>query len=830
MQDLRLAVRSLSHAPLVSVVVVVSLALGIGANTAIFSLVNALLLRALPVPHPERLVVVADPSPSEPDQFTYMWSGPMWAQIRQRPELFASAAGYFYSRLNMASGGETEFVGALYVTGKFFETFGIGTMLGRSLTDDDDQRGGGRGGPVAVISYQLWQHRFGGASDVLTQTVDVERVPFRIVGVLPAGFAGPVTGRAADIIIPVGTISLDRGSQFLDHPGAQWLTILARLKPDQTWEAATTTLRAVQPQIRRASLPPQSQHPDAYLKTPLMLLPAAEGNPLAPLRVRATGPILALQTAVLCVLVIACANIANLMLARGTARRTEISVRLALGASRWRLVRQLSAESLVLAAIGAVCGLFVAQWATRVLMQLFSTGSSPLPVDVTPDARVLAFTGVITAVATVLFGMMPAHRATRVDPIESLKEHRLDGATHLRLTNGLVILQVALSLVVVVGGGLLVRSYARLSSKELGFNPDGVLIVDVDAHKAGIPPVNRLVVYGEVRQAVAAIPGVVNAALADLTPVSGAAMAGDVVVSGVPAPAGRGETFANRISPGWLALYGTPVVHGRDFTAADRGGTEKVAIVNQAFVRKFLGDADPIGRVVRQVYGPSAPPSTGSRIVGVASDAVYKSARAGVPPTMYIPFDQIDPALLAVAAPDSTSLSVRAGSWSAMTLTHSVAAAIAGVNRGLDVTFRYLPDVVRGSIALERALAVLSAFFGLLSLLLTVVGIYGVTSYSVNRRRGEIGIRIALGATPGTVVRQMLARVGMLVGIGLVIGAGISLWVTRFAGALLYELKPDDPVTLLGATIVLAAVAALAGWLPASRASRTSPAEVLRGV
>ena len=834
-QDFIYALRSFVHNPGFALVVVVTLALGIGANTAIFSLVNSLLLRPLPVRNPEQLVVVVDPSrgldlpASVPNLLSFMWNYPMWVQIRQRPQLFDGAFGYFYSRFNLSSGGETEFVDGLYASGRFFETLGVAAIRGRTLTDSDDQRGGGASGPAAVISHSFWQRRFGGASDVMGRTLHVDRVPFTIVGVLMPGFTGPVAGRAPDVVIPIGTVSLVRGPEFLDRAGINWITITARLKPGQTLDAATAALRGVQSQIREASLPPRSQNPDAYLKNPLALLPAGRGNPLAPQRVRAERPLLTMQMAVVLVLMIACANIANLMLARGVARQHEMSVRLALGASRWRLMRQLSVESLLLASVGAVCGFMLAQWGTRLLVQFFSTGPYALALDLAPDGRVLAFTAGITIAASVLFGVVPARRATRVQPIESLTEQRLSVVgTRLRLATGLVVTQVALSLVLVVSGGLLIRTYSNLATLDLGFEPTGVLVVDLAALKANVPPANRIVVFEEVRRAVAAVPGVASAAIADLIPVGGSAMAGDVEVSGVSATRGRGETFINRVSSGWLSLYRTPVVSGRDFTDADRAGAERVAIVNRTFARKFLDGANPLGRVVRQLQGPPNHAPMEWHIIGVTSDAVYASLRAPVPPTMYLAFNQIDEDLLAVAAPAFASLSVRAAAVPPTTLTHSVAAAIANVNPNLDLTFRPLSDVVSGSITLERTLAILSGFFGALSLLLAVVGIYGITSYSVNRRRAEIGIRMALGAAPRLVVRQVLSRLLMLVGIGVAIGIATTLWASQFMAALLYGLGPRDPLTLMGAAIVLAVTGAMAGWVPAWRASRVDPMIALR--
>jgi putative ABC transport system permease protein len=826
-QDVAYAFRTFVRERGFALVVVLTLALGIGANTAVFSLVNSLLLRPLPVRHPEQLVVMADPSRS---LSPFMWNYAMWAQIRQRPHLFDGAFGYSYSRFNLASGGETEFVDGLYASGTFFETLGVNAILGRTFTDADDQSGGGRAGPIAVISDGFWRRRFGGAADILDRPLYVDRVRFAILGVLPPGFIGPVSGRALDIVIPIGTVSLIRGPQFLDQPGANWITIMARLKPGQTLEAARAAVRSVQPQLRDASLPPRSQNPDAYLRNPLTLLPAGVGNPLAPPRVRAERPLLAMQLAVALVLLIACANIANFMLARGVARKHEISVRLALGASRWRLLRQLSVEGLLLASVGAMCGFLLAQWGTRLLVRLFSTGPYAMALDLAPDARVLAFTAGVTIMASVLFALIPANRATHVEPIESLKEQplRLVG-TRLRLASGFVIAQVALSLVLVVSGGLLIQTYSNLATRDLGFDPSRMLIIDLEALKADIPPAKRLVVFEEVRRAVAAVPGVAGAAIADVTPVTGATMVGDVEVSGMPVPRGRGETFVNRVSPGWLSLYQTPVVSGRDVQDADSSSARQVAIVNQAFARKFLSGVDPLGRIVRQLEGPPGHAPRAWEIVGVTSDAVYESLRAPVPPTMYLAFNQIDEdALAAGAAPPSASLSVRATTVPPTTLTHSIAAAIANVNPSLDLTFRSLPDVVAGSITLERTLAILSGCFGALSLLLAVVGIYGLTSYAVGRRRKEIGIRIALGAKSSLVVRRVVSRMMMLVGVGMVLGAGTILWASQFMEALLFNLEPRDSFTFIGAIVLLLAVGALAAWLPARRATKVDPLVALR--
>lgn len=830
-QDLRYAVRTMRRYPGFSIVTVVTLALGIGANTAVFSLVNSLFLRPMPAKDPERLVVMAITDPLQPGPGpSFGWSYPMWSQIRQRPQLFDGAFAYFYSRFNLAAGGETAFVDGLWASGSFFDTLGVSAALGRTLTEADDQRGGGSAGPVAVIGYDLWRRRFGAAPEVLGRTLTVERVPFTIVGVLPQDFIGPVAGRGIDIVIPVGMASVVKGPAFLDHAGAYWLTIMARLKVGQTLDAATAVLRGVQPQIRAGSLPPGSRdRVESYLKNSLLLLPAEHGNPLAPIRVRSELPLLAMQTAVALVLLISCANIANLTMARGVSRRREISIRLALGASRWRLARQMFVESLLLAGVGAAGGLLVAQWGTPVLVRFFSTAAYAAVFHLVPDIRVLAFTTLVTAGASVVFGVIPAIRAARVEPIASLREQGVSViGTRLRLASGFVIAQVALSLVLVVSGGLLIRTYANLTTMNPGFDAGGVVVVDVDALKAHVPPANRLVVFGEVRQAAAAVPGVAAAALADVTPVSGAAMAGPVEVVGAPATRGR-LTFFNRVSPGWFSVYKTAILDGRDFSSGDRAGARRVTIVNRAFAREFLSGANPLGRIVRQLQGPPGRPPFEFEIVGVTDDAVYETLRAAVPPTMYLAFDQIDQDLLAAgAAPESVALSVRASSPDPRPLAASVASAIARVNPNLDLTSHTMTAAVNESIAMERALAILSGSFGTLSLLLAAIGLYGITSYAVSRRRAEIGIRMALGATRALVLRAVLSRVLILVSIGVMVGIGASLWASRFMAALLYGLGPRDAQTLVGAIVAMLAVAVLAGWLPAWRASRVDPMIALR--
>ena len=832
MRDLRLAVRALTATPVVSFVAVLSLALGIGANTAMFSIVNSLLLRALPVKAPQQLALLTD----NPARGIMAWTNPIWEQIRQRRGVFDGVFAWSTMRFNLAAGGEAEFVDGIWASGSMFETLGVPAMLGRTFTDADDARGGGPDGPVTVISYAFWQRRFGGAADAIGKTLEIERVPYTIIGVTPADFFGPDVGRAFDVAIPIGTEPLIRGKEAaLDQKWWWWLTVMARLKPGQSIEAATAALRGLQPQIREGALPggPPGAVAD-YLKDQFTLVAAGTGN--SSLRRRYERPLLTILVVVALVLLIACANIANLLLARATARRHEWSVRLALGASRWRLGRQLLTESLLLAGAGAALGVVVAQWGSRLLVSQLSTRTNTVFLDLALDWRVLAFTSAVTIVTALLFGTAPALRATRAAPAYALRASAgqarspvVYGLPRRSLgegwASGLVVAQVALSLVLVVAAGLFVRTFSSLANLHLGFDRDRVLLVSVNAQRTGVPAADRLPLWERLRQRVLAVPGVSAAAVSFVTPVAGGVWNNTVWVSdGVPMSARQRVSNFNAVTPGWFTTFGTPILAGRDFNDGDRKNAPSVILVNQAFAKKFLNGANPIGHTV--VIGAGDRPAPPREVVGLVADAVYRALREPVPPTMYIPVAQFDDSQQ--PAPPAASINVRAANGSPALLARSVGAAVGDVNRDLALTYRLLADQVDASLTQERIVAMMSAFFGALALLLAGLGLYGVTSYAVTRRRAEIGIRMALGAAPAGVVRLVLSRVTLLVAIGIAIGAGASVWLSTFVATLLYGLQPRDPVTLAGAAVALAAVGALAGWLPAYRASRIDPAQVLR--
>jgi putative ABC transport system permease protein len=819
--DLRDAFRALRATPIVTAVAILSLALGIGANTAIFSLLNSLVLRSLPVREPDRLVQVRI------GERQGAWTNPQWEQIRDRPELLDGAFVWSSPRFDLASGGQTEFVNGLWVSGRYFEVLGVPAILGRVLTPDDDHRGS-PDGPVAVISYGFWQRRYAGAADVIGKPLSLDRISFTIVGITPPQFTGLEPGRAFDVAVPLATEALLRGKDSaLDRRSTWWLQMMGRLKPGQDLDTAQAALRGIQPQVREATLPPNSrpENLSRYLTDGFTLRPAATGP--SSLRNRYQQPLVAIMIVVALVLLIACANIANLLLARATARRHELSVRLALGASRWRLGRLLLVESLLLSGLGATAGLLLALWGSRLLVGQLSTATNTVYLNLSLDWRVLVFTLAVTVATAALFGTAPALRAAAVQPNEGLKAQgrAIAGEPRFGLGSLLVAGQVALSLMLIVAAGLFIRTFVSVSRTHLGFDADPVLTVTMNAQRSIVPPAERYALYDRTQQAVAALPGVQAAGLSVITPVSGSGW--NTLLEnpeGLSLSERDRESWVNAISPGWLRTLGMEMVAGRDFTDADRSGSPETLIVNETFARKFFPGKSPLGQRVREI-GPPTRRQPEQEIVGVVRDAVYTSLRQAPPPTMYQPLAQAD-----TTGPGSSSitLNLRAASGSPVLLTRSVAEAIGRIDKDLTLTFRPLSSHVQASTNQERIVAMLSGFFGALALLLAAVGLYGVMSYNVSRRRSEIGIRMALGAAPAGVISLVLRRALVLVGSGIVVGAAASLWASKFVSPLLFGLQPRDPVTLAGAVVVLGTIGALAGWLPARRAARIDPATVLR--
>ena len=821
MSDFRDAWRALRATPLVSFVAIVSLALGIGANVAMFSLVDALVLRGLPVRHADRLAMLFDDVSK-----ASFWSQPIWESIKRRPQLSDGAFAFSGFRFNLADGGEVDPADGLFASGRMFEVMGVDAAVGRTFSVVDDVVGGGPDGPVAVLSYDFWQRRFGGAPDIVGRRISLDRAQFTVIGVTGPRFFGPEVGRSFDVAVPLNTEPWIRKGRTNFNSGSSWLQMVFRLAPGQTPEQATAAWRRVQGQVRDETLP-AGRRPDElarYLANPLTIRP---GSTVQGIRDQYEKPLFALMGIVGLTLLIACGNIANLLLARATARRHEFSVRSALGASAGRLARQLLAESVLLSAVGAALGVMVALVGSRFLVSQLSMTTNRIFnrvfIDVGIDWRMLVFTAAVGVATALLFGVAPALRSARVAPIDAMKEQgRGSSSARGGFAGSLVMVQVALSLILLVGAGLFVRTFASLSNRDLGLDRGGILVVDINAERTGTDSVARGVLYQRLVQSVRSMPEVSSAALSSITPVSGSNSTRRMLRVDRP-PLGEADrrVWVNVISPGWFSTMGTRVVAGRDFDDRDRAGAARAVVVNEAYVRKHFGAENPLGQLIVEEPASFADP-TPLEIVGVIEDAVYRSVREPVPPTMYWPVAQ------QARPPVMMSLMVRVRTAALGAASRDLISAVSTVDPNLTISVRPFSDIVDAALSRERLVAKLSGFFGVLALILASLGLYGVTSYSVNRRHTELGIRMALGTTPSAVMRLVLVRVGILVAGGLLFGTIVSWWATQFTGALLYNLAPRDLPTMVGAILVLASVAGLSAWLPARRASRIDPASVMR--
>jgi putative ABC transport system permease protein len=813
--DLRLAVRAFRGAPVVTAAALLTLSLGIGATTAIFSVADGMILRPLPFRNPRELVTISSQTAL---RFGFQagggWGHAMWDRLRQRGGEFGGGFAWTLQRLDLSDGGEMQPATVLVASGDVFRTLGVTALAGRAFTVADDVAGGGPDGPVAVISEKLWRRRFDGRN-VLGSHLLVDRAPVTIVGVMPAWFSGVDVGQPFDVAMPFGTEAFVHGKRSLMNSGtALLLTVMLRLKPAQTVPEATAALHAMQPFIVGANAP-------RFLKEPFVIVGASRGiSDRSGLRQRYERPLVILSIVSGLVLVIVCLNIANLQLSRAAARRPETSVRTALGAPRWRLARPHLVEAVMLGSAGTAGGVLVGAWTSRILVAQLPWPDGHVSIDLTIDWRVLAFSAALASIAVGCFGIVPAAYATSVPAMEALRDagRGTSGGRSGRLSSGLVVAQVALSIVLLAVAGLFVTTAKRLVSAPLGFDPHGVLVISVMPRPlSGSPdarPLDR-----RLLEAVASVPGVTQAAGSVWTPIGsrGGGLLSDA--------AGRRVDFAppaafNFVTPGWFDTYRTPVRAGRDFDARDDAGAAKVAVINEALSRRFIVDGQALGRTIRS--GPCE--RDGCTVVGVVADAVYgRTLRDTAPPTIYVPLSQS----AGLAPPDAPlQISLRAGDPAAV--MPPLAARLRGVDPGLAFTFTRLEQTLEASVAQERLLATLAGFFGAIALLLCGVGLYGVSACEATRRRAEIGIRLALGGRPHAVLGGMLGRLGLLVAAGTIVGLLGAVWLSRFVAPLLYGLPPRDPVTFAESALALAAAAAVAGWIPASRATRLDPAQVLR--
>ncbi len=860
-QDLRYGLRMLAKNPGFTTVAVVTLALGIGANTAIFSLIDAVLLKMLPVQNPQQLVLLDWASHGWPNDIMHSLSGnayqdksgrststsfsyAAYEQIRDRNQVFSGvlALAASESPLNIGYKGEPGRADGELVSGTFFPTLGIQPILGRALTPDDDRIGAS---PAAVISYGYWERRFGRDPAILGRTITVNSVPFSIVGVSPPEFYGVQPGRAVEVWLPLhtqpqvepnwspeppgeeaGTVPQPAAASLFEARDNWWALIMGRLKPGVSEQQVRAEMDVLLQQSMAADVKPTTK---AETIPHLGLESGSKG--LDYLRGEFSEPLLILMTVVGLVLLIACANVANLLLARATSRQKEIAVRLAIGAGRWRLVRQLLTESVLLAALGGVLGLVLAFWGTDLLVALMASGRQPISLSVTPDLRVLAFTVAVSLLTGVLFGLSPALRNTRVDLTPALKESAgtLPGVTQgkrglrLGLGKALVVTQVALSLLLLVGAGLFVRTLTNLENVNMGFNQRNLLLFGIDPTQDGYKGQRLADFYRELTRRLEALPGVRSVTMSSNTLIAGGVTIDGVYIQGyTPKPGERDdqlETYVNAVGPRFFETMGIPLILGRGIGGGDTDRAPRAAVVNEKFVRQYLGGENPLGR--RFGFGDKKT-SGDIEIIGVAADAKYSDLRKEVPPTVYAP------SLQDLKFRGATHFEVRtAGDPLEM------APAVRRVARDLDPNLALYEvksevEQIDQAVFQERLFARLTSFFGMLAALLACVGVYGIMAFAVTRRTREIGIRMALGASRREILQMVLRETLLLVAIGTAAGILIALGAVRLIASLLYGLKPADPLTIAVATLLMLAAAALAGYVPARRASRVDPMVALR--
>ena len=820
-RDTREALRSLRGSPGFTATAVLSLALGIGANTAIFSLINALLLRELPVKDPRELVQLTM-NGNEQGYFT----NPIWEQVRDNQQAFAGALAFSYAKFDLARSGKTEPVEGLWVSGEFFQTLGVPPVLGRVFDAADDRRGcSGPDGPVAVIGHRLWQVRYGGDEAAIGSTIHLDREPFRIVGVTPRWFTGLDTDRAYGVAVPLGCDAiLHKDGSWLDMRSRWWLRVMGRMPSWESLPAVAEHLRAISPGVFAATLPAdrEGDRKKRYLELELTARPAATG--FSAIWQRYGSALYALMGIAGLVLLIACANIANLLLARSAQREREISMRMALGAGRARLVRRLLCESLLLAFAGAAAGLALAILGSQFLVRLIATQSRPVLVDLAPDVRVLAFTIGAAVFTALVFGLAPALRATRVRLNDVLKEGARGASQNSRqmwLGKAIVAGQVALSLMLLAGAAMFAGTMRNLMREDLGFDPRNVLAVQVDLEKAGTPKEQRIAAFERMCDRLRALPGVEAAAQVDLSPLGGFGWNETVEPEGYT-PQTRDEAlmYFNTVSPGYFETMRTPLVVGRDFAPSDSAGSPKVIIIDEASARRYWGADNPIGKsIVWSRFGQPGPVSY--EVVGVVRAVKYRGIDERPKSTGYVPAAQEED-------PGGRTHFVIRSSTSASPLATAVESAVAEVSPEASIAIRELEAQVSESVAEQRLVAMLSLGFAGLALLLAMVGLYGVTSSAAARRRGEIGIRIALGAQPGSVVWLMVRDLALVLAIGLAAGWAASVGLGGLIESLLFGVQPGDPRSLGLAALILAVVSAVAAYLPARRASKLQPIAVLR--
>jgi predicted permease len=827
--DLRFAVRTFKKSPVFVVVAILSLAFGIGANTAIFTLVDQLLLRFLPVPDPQQLVLLwSRGSHYGSNNGLHKLSYPMYEDFRDHNQVFSGMFCRYDMSFSISSEGKTEKVEGELVSGTYFPVLRVGAALGRVFTPDDDTTPGAH--PFAVISYRYWLSRFAGSPDVIGKKLLVNGYPITIVGVSRAGFEGTDTGASPQIRIPITMIGemspLMARFYGLKNRRGRWVNVFGRLKPGVTLTQAKAALQPYFHQMLEMEVQAQEfsqtapETRKAFLSMWMDVLPAAKGD--SGLRRQFSNPLLVLTAVVGLVLLIACANVANLQIARATARQREVAIRLAIGAGRSRIISQLLVENLLLALAGGAAGLGLAIWMDRALLHFLPAGDSPLTISTTPDWRILAFTLGISVLTGVIFGLAPALQSTRPDLAGTLKDQvgSIAGGTSVALRKCLVAAQVALSLLLLIGAGLFIRSLTNLKDLDPGFRTANLIGFAIDPPMNGYQEQRSRDLYRRLRDRLDAIPGVESSSLAVMPVLAGDEWDETMAVEGFQhKPNDIPDSHMQFISPDYFKTMNIPILLGRDFRMTDGADAPKVCIVNEKFAHRFFKNGLATGRHIGMGGNPGT--KLDIQIIGVVRDTKYESMRDEVPLEVYRPYHQMEFVLgmnayvRTARRPEQTFASVRS-------VMHEL-------DPNLPISgMKTLETQMEESLITERLVASLSSAFGILATLLAAIGLYGVMAYIVAQRTREIGVRIALGASGRDVLVLVMRDVLLLTAAGIAVGLPAAWGLSRMVRSQLYGIQPNDVFTIILATLGIALVALVAGYIPAQRATRVDPMRALR--